>query len=326
MKNLLAAEYGIDVRNQVHLLGKEGFQDAECLYFIIPSNNREVIHMEQAALAYYLAENNYHHVAYPIPTANGRWFVHDENEHTYMVVKVDQLQEINPRESHGKKVALFHQIGTAYRYEPQEISSYGQWKALWINKITQFEQRLLKEAKANSNQYYRLVMDMLPYLIGISENAIQYIQESEADPRFHEIDQGTIVFQRYRKNLLESVIWGNQLAYDHPSRDIAEFIRHAFLTSNFDGWDIVKPFMSDYQEIRPLSVFSWRLIYARLLYPIHLFDCLQRGFVYQDYDRSYEELKELLNKQVYYENYLGQFFHRLQVDYKNLDIPVVHWL
>src|SRR5699024_2456921 len=89
---------------------------------------------------------------------------------------------------------------------------------------------IVQEAKSKTNSnYYRLLMDILPYIIGISENAIQYMQETTEDGRYHEGDQGTIAFQRYHHNLLEPIIWPHDLVYDHPTRDIAEFIRATLL-------------------------------------------------------------------------------------------------
>lgn len=113
-------------------------------------------------------------------------------------------------------------------------------------------------------------MDFMPYLSGISENAIQYMQESEYESRFHETDQGTITFRRYHGQFSRHHLWLTDFAYDHPARDLAEFIRNQLLQTE-DPMDGIQAFLEDYQQVRPLSVFSWRLLYARLLFPIHFF-------------------------------------------------------
>src|SRR5699024_2140553 len=92
-----------------------------------------------------------------------------------------------------------------------------------------FESYIHQEAKKHPHAYYQYVMDILPYIIGISENAIQYIAESEIDTRFHDADQGTITFQRYQGNLNAPIIWASDLVYDHPTRDLAEYIRFKYL-------------------------------------------------------------------------------------------------
>lgn len=324
MKDILTNDYAIHIREKMTVDGREGFKNAEYIYFTISSQNKEAIHMEQAALAYYLVENGYNHTAYPIQNVQGNWLTRSQ-ENTYIVAKVNQLQE-TPLNKHGKILADFHQTNTAYHYEPENISSYGQWKQLWINKLTVFERQIVQEAKKRTNSYYRLLMDILPYIIGISENAIQYIQETTEDHRYHEGDQGTIAFKRYQNNLLKPVIWVDGLVYDHPTRDLAEFIRTKLFQSDEQSKTELTLFMNDYQSLRPLSIFSWRLLYARLVFPIPIFDLLEKGFIIQDDDRHYLEMIDLLEKQTIYEQNLSSFFQTMGVDHEALDIPVLQWL
>lgn len=325
MENLLVNDYAIQIREKITIDGKEGFKDAEYIYFTILARNKEAIHMEQAVLAYYLTENGYTYTALPIQNIKGQWFTVKE-EGTYIVVKVKQLQE-NPPDTHGRLLAGFHQMHTAYSYEPEAVSSYGQWKQLWIDKLSVFESRVIQEAKQReNNRYYRLLMDVLPYVIGISENAIQYMQETLEDDRYHEADQGTITFRRYNNNVISPVIWPDDLVYDHPVRDIAEFVRTRLFTSDEQSKAEIAAFLHEYQTVRPLSVFSWRLLYARLLFPIPIFDLLERSFYLQHDAEHYREMDDLLEKQAVYEQNLASFFHTVNVNHEALDIPVLHWL
>lgn len=320
--DLLRTFYAVQAEEKIAIDGKEGYKQAEYFYFIITVGNKEIIHMEQAALAYYLIENNMNHMAFPVQNIHGEWFTNSHDK-KYMVLQVQHLQS-DITLSPGELLAAFHQVGTNYSYEPQEISSYGQWKQLWIDKLTTFETRIEQEATNHPSNYYRLVMDVLPYIIGISENAIQYIQESELDNRFHESDQGTIAFRRYTGNLEKPILWVDDLVYDHPSRDLAEYVRSMLL--NNKEQDKVITFMNDYQSMRPLSVFSWRLLYARLIFPIPILDLIDQGFLTQDFDRLHVEMTELLNNQSNYEKRLRNFFGMMEVDHEALNIPVLHWL
>ncbi|MFD1039467.1 hypothetical protein ACFQ3N_13845 [Virgibacillus byunsanensis] len=322
--NLLSTYYAIPDGERMILDEMEGIKTDEYLYFTISANNKEIIHMEQAALAYYLAENNYKQVAIPIPNVHGEWFTKYQDK-KYLVLQVQSIQD-RPHISHGKLLANFHHTGANYSYEPNEISSYGQWKELWIDKITIFENQIGQEAKNNSNRYCELLMDILPYLIGISENAIQYVQESEHETRYHETDQSTITFQRYQSNCLKPVIWTGDLMYDHPTRDLAEYIRVKLLYGDQRSMDEVSLFLKEYQTIRSLSVFSWRLLYARLVFPIHLFDVIGKGFLSVNHDQSYERLTDVIKNQVVYEDRLDKFFQYAGVDNESLHIPVLHWL
>ncbi|WP_373893219.1 hypothetical protein ACUL41_06605 [Virgibacillus natechei] len=323
LRELLATYYAIQTEEKLMLDGKEGYRHGEYVYFTISADNKEIIYMEQAALAYYLVENGYSHLAIPIPNVHGEWFS-PHQEKKYIVLQV-QYTQAESEFTNGVLLANFHQVGSAYSYEPQAISSYGGWKQLWIDKLTVFETKIEKDAMDHTSNYSRLLMDVLPYIIGISENAIQYIGESEKDYRFHDADQGTIAFRRYAGNLVNPVLWTNDLVYDHPTRDLAEYIRLLMLGNN-DEQDIVT-FLNDYQSIRPLSVFSWRLLYARLIFPMHLFDVIGKGFLNQEpADQLHEEMTVLLDKQAIYEEKLRHFFQIADVETDSAHIPVLHWL
>lgn len=320
---MLTSEYGIHVKEKMILFNKEAYLDDNYVYFIMSPPNEEMIYMEQAALSYFLYENEYQNLAHPIRNQQGDWFITDD-DNQIMVMRVQHHTE-QASISHGHKLATFHQIGSTYKFEPQNISSYGQWKNLWIEKLTMFEAYLQQKAEEDHHPYYRLVMDILPYLIGISENAIQYIGESETDLRFNDVDQGAITFYRYKNNLQAPIIWFYDLAYDHPTRDIAEYIRYHYLLNSEGSSTDITSFMENYQQIRPLSIFSWRQLYGRLVYPTHLFDCLEKGLV-NDLDQSYSELKKLIRIQSFYEKKLGDLFTICKVNHSAFDIPILPWL
>ncbi|MFS0674368.1 hypothetical protein [Ornithinibacillus sp. 179-J 7C1 HS] len=323
MKEILLVNYNVHVKEQVMINGREGFRDQDYIYFIISANNKEMIHLEQAALAYYLSELGYKHTAVPIPTMGNSWFVEKDNNH-YFVLRVSNIQE-QIAKSHGRLLAEFHNQTATYSYEPQEISSYGQWKDLWIKKLIAYEQKIKHDSLSIQNNYYRLLVDIFPYIIGLSENAIQYMQESETDKRFHQSDQGVFAFRRYKEHLASPVIWTDELVYDHPTRDLAEYIRYKLLEDDVDKKDIIS-FINDYQEQRALSVFSWRLLYARLLYPIHFYDLFEESFKGKEYERYYADLKKMIKKQEAYEKRLASFFEVVNVDYKRYELPVLNWL
>jgi len=320
-RNMLLSHYEIQTEEKRQINGKEGYKQSEYIYFIIPADNREVLYMEQAALAYFLTENQYDQTAVPIQNVHGDWFTAHQ-ERTYMVIRANRYS----RESEatpGETLAHFHQTGSNYHYEPQHVSSYGQWKELWIHKLTQFEHGVTEEAMQRPSPLNLLVMDSLPYIIGISENAIQFLQESEKDYRFHESDEGTVAFSRYVNQLHQPFIWTHDLVYDHPVRDVAESIRYS-ITHNKNKENIHQ-FLRDYQSVRPLSVFSWRLLYARLLFPIHFFDAVYAPSS-GDEEKKYTQFKYLLEQQDRYEKTLKTFFADAGIERETLDIPELHWL
>ncbi|WP_010647335.1 hypothetical protein [Oceanobacillus massiliensis] len=318
LREMLNIHYRIHTEDKLFLGDKEGYRQGDSIYFTISGENRETILLEQAALSYYLKENDLEMLAVPIPNAAGEWFTNFA-DNSWMVMQVQHLSKQNGK-TKGIQLAELHQTGASFNYEPKSISSYGQWKELWIEKITAFEGRIESNAWETPSEYYRLLMDFLPYLIGISENAIQYLQESEREQRILQSDQGTTTFIRYDGNANQTIIWADQLMYDHPSRDIAEYIRSVFLKN--DRHEKIIRFLNDYQTISPLSVFGWRLLYARLLFPIHIFDFIERGF-----DSPNEtELQQMIEIQTDYQKQLRDFYKFSGVDTARWGIPVVNWL
>ncbi|MFC4558641.1 hypothetical protein ACFO3D_10515 [Virgibacillus kekensis] len=323
MKELLSIHYGIHVDERIIWNGLEGFRYDNFFYFTTPLFHREIIHMEQSALAYYLHENGWPQTAIPIPNNEGNWYTR-YREKDYLVFQVE-YKSYNHSMPNGEALATFHDTGANYQYEPQMISSYGQWKHLWAEKLDAFEQRILTDIGDYPGSYYRLVHDTLPYLIGISENAIQYMQESEQETRFHKADQGAIAFRRYNGQLHNNVIMMTDFVYDHPVRDIAEYIRSRFLQEE-DPQKEIASFLNDYQKIRSLSVFSWRVLYARLIFPAHIYDVIEQGFHEENKERCNTNLAELLNQQQRYEKRLAEFYNIAGTDYERMQIPVLHWL
>lgn len=324
MNDLLTNYYQINAVARKVVDEKQGFIDDKYVYFIMSADNKEAIHMEQATLAYFLVENGFNQVALPIPNINGDWITeHEENR--YMVVR-HSFSKRETATSHGQLLANFHRVNQTYQYDPPNISSYGRWKTLWIDKLTLFEQYITEQAQKSSSSFYRLVMDILPYLIGMSENAIQYLQESERESRFNEVDQGTITFQRYDLQLLKPIIWFDDLVYDHPARDISEYIRKKLLNIHAQGVKESVDFMYEYRSINPLSVLSWRLMYARLIFPIHLFDVIEKAFMTEEYDKYHEKLEKLVEYQPNYEKDLTQFFQNTVFNDEDFRLPMIEWI
>ncbi|MFZ3576763.1 hypothetical protein [Virgibacillus sp. DJP39] len=324
MRNLLTTYYGIQTEGTCFLDGAEGYIGNEYIYFIIPAVNNETIHAEQLSLAYYLFENGLNNIAVPVQNINGDWVTLFMGEE-YIVTKTQHINQQN-RLEHGQYLANFHRIGAGYPYEPQDFSSYGEWKQLWINKLTAFEQKVDQDELMYQSSYHRKLSDLFPYIIGISENAIQYLQETEFDNRFHDGDRGAITFRRYTNQCSRDIIWHGNFIVDHPVRDLAEYIRYCVLYQGDSGRDNVVKFLHVYQREQPLSVFSWRLLYARLLYPVHFFDLMEKGFTSTSHDSLLTSLNDLQQKQLRYEKFMGEFFQLVEVNHDIWKIPVVDWL
>lgn len=324
MKEVLAQYLGNFEGNRVTINGYDGYKVKDAYYFIIDASNNEEIHYEQKVISDFLETNGLRNIVSPILSMEGNLFT-PRDEHNYIVLQGVPFKELNAQ-SHARTLATFHQTGARYPYEPKNISSYGKWKELWSNKIDAFGNIYSQQYNERPvTPFQRLFIDTFPYVTGLAENAIQYLQESENDRRYHEGDSGTITFQRYYNHMQEEIIWSPEMVYDHPARDIAEYLRPNLLISDDASFKRIRSFIEGYEQVAPLSVFSYRLIYARLLLPVHLFDFVERGLQKQDSESYYEEYKKMLNNQIYYEAGLKRLYDEIKIDANNLKIPLLDW-
>ncbi|WP_226035887.1 hypothetical protein [Aquibacillus saliphilus] len=303
--------------------GFKGYINGNNGFFIITDSNNEEVHYEQKAISDFLIYNGVRNIATPLFNRQGQLITTIDNRN-YIVCNGTMSE--NKRDSpSARQLASFHKIGAGYPYEPNYVSSYGQWKGLWAKKIADFEHMYTNYYDERPvSRYRRLFIDTFPYLVGLSENAIQFLQEAETDGRFHTIDRPAITFQRYHYQLQQQIIWSHDLVHDHPVRDLAEYIRPILLEED-KPFTKVETFLKEYESVQSLSIFSWRLLYARLLFPIHLFDFLEVGVNMNDQEALYRQYKILLEKQYYYERNLRNFFSELDLDTQSVNISVIEW-
>ncbi|WP_077624949.1 hypothetical protein [Sediminibacillus massiliensis] len=304
--------------------GMEGYHYGDSFLFIIPEEASGESYYEQMTVCRFLAEHGYMSIATPMVNRKGELVTKAEN--TGYVVHFCRLPEESTRSSFAYELAVFHQLAGGYPYEPATMSAYGKWKTLWLNKLTTFEQIYQQQYYERPvNNFQRLFIDTFPYISGCTENALQYLQESEEDTRFDESDQATITFQRCRNGIFSKIIWPRSFVYDHPARDIAEYIRGMLLDGNGTHSDRLRTFFTEYQSVKSLSLFGWRLVYARLLLPVHLFDFIETALTRQNTEEVYKEYKQLLRNQILFEERLKHFFSDVGLDFERSGIPILDW-
>ncbi|MDC3412362.1 spore coat protein YutH [Aquibacillus sp. 3ASR75-11] len=310
--------------SKITINGIEGYRIKNHIYFIIPTAYSEEVHYEQKAIADFLHNQGMIHVATPIFSHSG-YIVTQYDQKTYVVLEAQIKESLDSSLSNGCKLAMFHNAAKRYPYEPKHLSSYGKWRTLWANKLAFYEEMYVNKTTTKASPFHRLFVDTFPYMIGLTENALQYLQETELDTRYNETDRGTINFIRYNQQLDQQIIFPQDLVYDHPARDIAEYIRFLLLQEIEDPFQQIQNFLQEYGKQSQMSIFCWRLIYGRLLFPTHLFDELEKGFQSHNLEYSYKQFKEILKKQTIYEKYIKSFFGEIGMDAASLQIPIIDW-
>lgn len=322
MIDVLRTYYGIHAQKSKSIRGIPSYLASEMHYVVFRASEQGEFMMEQAVIAYYLQEQYQSYIALPIHNIDGQFTTHIEEE-AYTVLEIAHLQE-QVREGGGRQLATFHMHSKPYPYEPRTLSSYGQWKQLWIDKLTVYERYLQATFDKKRSEMERVWLDLFPYVIGITENAIQYVGEIETERSFNESDRPAIVFDRYNDQLLGPCFFSYELQYDHPMRDVAEWIRMRLLAEHDHEAQIIQ-FLADYDHVQPLSLFSWKMIYARLLFPVHFFDLFtidqQTGeFLMQS------SIDKVIEQQPIYEKRLTGLFTQIRRKNHAMQVPMVQWM
>lgn len=186
------------------------------------------------------------------------------------------------------------------------------WAYLWENKNDYLEYQV-----SQFGIKYPIICESFSYYIGLAENAILYAKNTTAEikPEIYDtlaishrrINNYTTLFDLY--NPLEFII-------DYKVRDIAEYIKFKFFYNKENIWEELNSFFIN----NNLSVFSVRMLFARLLYPTYYFDLYDQIL---EGERSEKDLHHIIKKQEDYEEFLSDIYNYLSLKYP---IPSVEWL
>lgn len=295
----------------------------------------QVTHWEQEGLielyemSEHMAKNGDQKVSTFVAGNNQKFLItHDDQDY---VLLHNHYWPLSRNKNSGRRLARFHLRGAYLQSTISKLNHYGQWKSYWIQRLEQMEKvwrGLVREP--GSEKFEKMFIDSFPYFLGLCENAIQYFTDTALDEEPGPMDHGTITHHRFTETT-----WSGEWQirspfdwiYDHHARDIAEWIRNCYFNNPRTFKPELQKFIQEYQSVFPLSRFSWRLIYARLLFPLHYFLCVEDYFLTHS-QWSQLQLEERLSRLIRdtrdYELFLGHFFHLAS---GNLgEIPEVEWL
>lgn len=332
LQMLLENQYGIKVEEYIKLDSYDALRGNGWLYLISKPGGREETDIsELEKIAEHL--RNYGDVHVPIFLPNKDESLITQWEQEKYCVLANRQTEKQKKLKLGRKLAKFHERGLKVPLQIQRVSRIGQWKGLWEKRLEQMEKvwnGLLFQAP--EDEFEKMFIESFPYYMGLTENAIQYLVDTELDEDPQESDSGTVCHERFSRHS-----WGDEYfiknpfdwVFDHRSRDIAEWTRDLYFR-NIQTYDKeLKQFYMEYQSIAPLSTFSWRLLYARLLFPLHYFDCIENYYITRSEQEKKvleEYLSKILRQSMEYERFLGSFMQLSGAPIKRLNIPQLDWL
>ncbi|MGE6629955.1 spore coat putative kinase YutH [Bacillus sp. NPDC077027] len=331
MKETIYHTFGIDVRQFIQYGTYQSFQTAQVLYLVVPiSHLREEEITELYHISQYLLNDGDPYVAVFELTSEGK----PTFEHGKQLYALLKATPPAPGRSfqHAAELAAFHQRGRRFPYEVSETKRVGAWKELWAKRLDQLEGFWMQQMHQKPlERFEKQFIESFPYYLGLTETAIQYLVDTELDDDPKECDSGTVCHQRFSR-----VTWhGDQLlrlpvdwVFDHPTRDIAEYLRETFVQHKEDLLEEGFSFLQQYEQITPLSSFSKRLLYSRLLFPLHYFEIVEGYYMSSESEKHYYEqrLDYLLDDHKRYEHFLKVFQEMSNMRAQATSIPAIGWL
>ncbi|UHA61938.1 spore coat protein YutH [Metabacillus litoralis] len=331
MKQTIYEEYGIKVREISKLGHYDSFSLHNNQFIIVPVSHIEEEELyELYQLSQYMLEKGEPHIATMVLTKQNHLFF-EQDSVRYAVLKCSAYTQ-GRFNLLGRDLARFHSKARAYPYQVSKTQRIGQWKILWEKRLDQLE--MFWRGKVQSqplSTFEKLFVESFPYYVGLSENAIQYLVDTELDEEPQPIDSGTICHQRFHEytwNPSMCIKSPTDWVFDHSSRDLAEYMRQYFLEKPEQFRSEGFKFLEEYDRTTPLSPFSWRLIYSRLLFPIHYFECVEEYYLSpEDQKPRFEErMKEILNRSGQYEEFLKAYSSMLTIRTRRITVPAIDWL
>ncbi|PLT30313.1 spore coat putative kinase YutH [Peribacillus deserti] len=324
--------YGFRMERQESVGGFAAFMFNNCLFSIIPLQeiNEEELR-ERQQMSQFLTEQGDKYVS-TFVMSKKETYLSQAGDKVFLLLANPVLEE--PRDYQlGKKLARFHIRGRLYPHQVKSCSRIGKWKEMWEQRIDGIETVWREKLQSHpGNEFERLFVESFPYFMALGENAIQYLVDTEIDDQPGAVDYGTVCHERFLKNSWRGrVLVRNPFdwVFDHGTRDVAEWVRDHYLEHPHTYQPALRQFISDYQNTSAFTGFSARLLYSRLLLPIHYYETIENYFIAQPESRQKEleeSLETIINNTRLYERFLQSFYEAAEIPAKKLRLPQLDWL
>lgn len=186
------------------------------------------------------------------------------------------------------------------------------WALLWIRKIDYLEYH-----HEHNYQKYPLLSSSFDYFIGLSENAISYLNNTIKNMSPDDSDIGVISHDIINiDDTIYSLYNPLNIIIDHKARDLAEYIKNSFFNDNFAIFEE----LDEYFKYNYFSFYGINLLVARILYPSFYFDRYDEIVNEKIQESSILKITSRIDE---YEKYLQDIFNYLK---KYYNIKDVEWI
>lgn len=234
-------------------------------------------------------------------------FLTKVNNYDYILFSVSSLNEtydIFDMVSLMDKLVLNKENSKLYR---------NNWGVLWSQKIDYFEYQIRELGLPKS-----IIKNSFSYYVGLAENAISYVNNTNF--KYAKVMTGRLVlshrrvsYPNYKLNYLNPL----SFIFDLEVRDVAEYLKDMFFKEDFEE---VLAELSSYLKVRPLNVYEYEMLFARLLYPSYYFDVYENVM---NKEENEEDLIKIIKRSDDYEIFLKNAYLEIS---KYAKIEKIAWL
>lgn len=194
---------------------------------------------------------------------------------------------------------------------PKELMR-ANWANLWINKIDYLEYH-----QEQNYQKFPLLANSFNYFVGLSENAISYLNQTVAKYKPEKSDVGVI---SHDVMLMDDTVYSlydpQNMIIDHKARDLAEYIKISFFKDNYSIFDE----LDEYFKYHYFSFYGIQLVMSRVLWPSFYFEVYD-GILRNQINESV--ILKITSRIEEYERYLADVFSYF---HKYYPIDDVAWI
>ncbi|GAE27642.1 spore coat protein S [Halalkalibacter wakoensis JCM 9140] len=316
--------YGIYCERRFSIGAYDGFEANGKSYILLPKEECMAQEDEMTAFTDYMRSVGDSSVLEPLYTLQRRRSGLIDGLDVYVCElptgekRNEGLFRFQKPEEKGDHLATIHYFGKQFSYQKQTYDFFGQWPKLWETRLEQLEgwyQQIMYERP--QSYVDEAFLFSYPYYMGLTENAIQYAVDATLDDPSRDQEKPTICHRRFTDQTWlvlsdagDIVKRPTEFVYDHPCRDLAEWTRDQHWRENSFPWEKLQSFLNGYETYEPLSTYSWKLYYARLLFPLHYYEAVEayyRSQIKEEKAQLGQSFLTMLQNEHKNEQFLKQF-------------------
>lgn len=236
------------------------------------------------------------------------------------------------------KLAELHEASKGFTPSSsyRELSHTGRWMNKWEKEV-QLSEIFHLAAKWTTSPTVadRFWLRTASYTTSLLENLMEYYDKIDGDKICVEAEEsgklchgnlhGSNIIQD-KNGDIQFVDW-NEAIFNVRAHDLAQWIMYAF--GRTGSKEVMKSILSRYNEISPLAVDEYSLIYARLLYPERLIRTLEAIYEKDEHQENHPMAATVIKKLTKMEEkkeILFQAFSSLVKEEYKIRIPVLDWM